>query len=331
MVAFKSQYHIVKKLGAGQFSQVHVAVRKTTADAIVARYRSSARAAADRRHMVAVLRAGMVALKTRMRDDMAIEEAGESLDREVAVLLAIKSSPNASLASIIDSDDVPSRKQGYIMPVYAGITLQALNNLWQPGDDRWPASFAWHICLQLVQSICNLHGISQAAGRPAISHRDLHEGNILLCKASAGDIRGNYPNVVMIDFGQASMTGSDASAAAKDMEFERQIQDYREVIPHMQAIDTKAQPAGLDDCLHTLEAVVNRRPSRTALQSAVREFVLRATIERDRAEDDDGDENHGSDEPDTPEPYRDLPRDLAALFDREVVSDEELVKVLLRE
>lgn len=82
-----------------------------------------------------------------------------------------------------------------------------------------PLAFIWHIGLQVAEAIAFLHfGVDEGdafngqTGWPVLCHADLYPGNIFLYLASCEGPKtfGNYPNMVLGDFGCAgSPNGTD--------------------------------------------------------------------------------------------------------------------------
>ncbi|KAK4549839.1 hypothetical protein LTR36_005140 [Oleoguttula mirabilis] len=71
-------------------------------------------------------------------------------------------------------------------------------------------SLIWHIGYQIAEGLAHLffganaaNNMSPAAGWPCIFHGDIHLGNLFLGPAVSGKSLGNFPDLVLADFGES--------------------------------------------------------------------------------------------------------------------------------
>lgn len=157
-----------------------------------------------------------------------------ALATEIRILKLLQPYKHASIMSITDSGE---GDRWYTMPAYTGGCLYDL--IPPEGSSNLPAlpgAFVWHIGLRLVGALLFLHyGMDEFANQlpdwPWIVHDDIHRGNLFLDMSGGEGSFGNYPNIVLGDFGNAMVLREEENTKqARSTYFERQLKDLTNLI-----------------------------------------------------------------------------------------------------
>jgi serine/threonine protein kinase len=233
-------HYILKKRGSGVFGDIYTSIPKATADSILADYDHTP---ASKAQTLINLRASLQATKVSSNpcEGHVRKHNGDDLDLEVAVLQkfrAATSSPH--IVSLLDADPLPNCKMWCCLELLTAGSLDDLLEQYTAPHSTMPhvpESFIWHILHQLCCAFLLLHfGITGKDDRcdeslPQFYHHDIHLGNILLRRSEAGKATsasfGDYPDIVLCDFGQAKEVPSSTSAPPNERArgFRQQVRD----------------------------------------------------------------------------------------------------------
>lgn len=199
---FKQTHYEVGELGEGGSGDVYLAINKKTADRLYTRLRRT-----DTATFYNGLRAHLVAVKfarAEGRPARVAQLAIRSLKEEIKILTGDNAAIHARITKAVSYHD-----RGSIlwlaMPYFPGGDL---NGFQKDFGDRISLCFVWHVGLQVAEALCFLiFGTAKPKntdGRRAwsrISHGDIHAGNVFLTFNKTVDSLGNYPDMVLADFG----------------------------------------------------------------------------------------------------------------------------------
>ncbi|KAI7163297.1 hypothetical protein KC316_g13083 [Hortaea werneckii] len=190
------------------FGETYLAIKKQTANEILAAYTDSDGSIHD---LYSALREQLIALKLERIEGGAL--AGLDLASEIEFMNQQIPYPHAKVLACIDAY-CEDGKAWLATPFCSGGNLMTFCT-----RHTAPLAFIWHVVLQVAEAIAFLHfGVDEGdafngqTGWPVLCHADLHPGNIFLRLASCEGPRtfGNYPNIVLSDFGCAgSLNGTD--------------------------------------------------------------------------------------------------------------------------
>lgn len=194
-------YHVLQLLDYGMFGETYLAIKRQTADEILAAHIHSDSSIED---LHSALREQLVALKLDHIEGGAL--AGLDLASEIDFMTQQIPYPHPRLLSCIDAH-CEDGKAWLTTPFCSGGNLMTFCT-----RHTAPLAFIWHVGLQVAKAMAFLHfGVDEGdafngqTGWPVLCHADLYPGNILLHLASCEgpETLGNYPNVVLGDFGCA--------------------------------------------------------------------------------------------------------------------------------
>ncbi|KAI6906126.1 hypothetical protein KC318_g5259 [Hortaea werneckii] len=183
------------------FGETYLAIKKQTADEILAAHIHSDSSIED---LHSALREQLAALKLDHIEGGAL--AGLDLASEIDFMTQQIPYPHPRLLSCIDAR-CEDGKAWLTTPFCSGGNLMTFCT-----RHTAPLAFIWHVGLQVAKAMAFLHfGVDEGdafngqTGWPVLCHADLYPGNILLHLASCEgpETLGNYPNVVLGDFGCA--------------------------------------------------------------------------------------------------------------------------------
>ncbi|GAB1739555.1 hypothetical protein NU219Hw_g4505t1 [Hortaea werneckii] len=190
------------------FGETYLAIKKQNANKILAAHTNSDSSIED---LYSALREQVVALKLDHIEGGAL--VGLDLASEIDFMTQQIPYAHPSLLPCIDAY-CEDGKAWLATPFCSGGNLMTFCT-----RQIAPLSFIWHVGLQVAEAIAFLHfGVDEGdafngqTGWPVLCHADLYPGNIFLHLASCeGSMTfGNYPNMVLGDFGCAgSLKGTD--------------------------------------------------------------------------------------------------------------------------
>ncbi|KAI7162704.1 hypothetical protein KC349_g1842 [Hortaea werneckii] len=190
------------------FGEIYLAIKKQTANEILAAHINSDGSIHD---LHSALREHLIALKLDHIEGGAL--AGLDLASEIDFMTQQIPYPHPRLLPCIDAH-CEDGKAWLATPFCSGGNLMTFCT-----RQTAPLAFIWHVGFQVAEAIAFLHfGVDEGdafngqTGWPVLCHADLHPGNIFLRLASCEGPRtfGNYPNIVLGDFGCAgSLNGTD--------------------------------------------------------------------------------------------------------------------------
>ncbi|KAI6792669.1 hypothetical protein KC336_g18426 [Hortaea werneckii] len=201
-------YHVLQLLDYGMFGETYLAIKKQTANKILATHTNSDSRIED---LYSALREQVIALKLDHVEGGAL--VGLDLASEINFMTRRIPYSHPRLLPCIDAY-CEDGKAWLATPFCSGGNLMTFCT-----RHNAPLSFIWHVGLQIAEAIAFLHfGVDEAdafngqTGWPVLCHADLYPGNIFLHLASCmgPTTFGNYPNIVLGDFGCAgSLNGID--------------------------------------------------------------------------------------------------------------------------
>ncbi|KAI7367561.1 hypothetical protein KC354_g3330 [Hortaea werneckii] len=209
-IHFNKTHYTTKKLGAGAFADVYLAIPKSTANNI--RLRGKGKNPAT---MYDSLRRHLVAVKFSQSQELCANRAEEQLRNEIHVLTQVLPEKHERIVEVLECRSTSSTKW-LTTPFFSGGDVETLASL---HPDCLTTSFICHIALQMVEALAflvsgatNDNGMVVRDDWPCTVHGDVHLGNMLLRPATDGT-KGfsNFPDVVLADFGcakQDHLTGS---------------------------------------------------------------------------------------------------------------------------
>lgn len=183
------------------FGETYLAIKRQIADEILAAHTNSDSSIED---LYSALREQLVALKLDHIEGGAL--VGLDLASEIAFMIQQIPYPHPRLLPCIDAH-CEDGKAWLATPFCSGGNLMTFCT-----RHTAPLAFIWHVGLQVADAIAFLHfGVDDGdafngqTGWPVLCHADLYPGNIFLHLASyEGPMTfGNYPNLVLGDFGCA--------------------------------------------------------------------------------------------------------------------------------
>lgn len=194
---FANTHYEVKVLGEGQWGTSYLAMSKSAADEIRARLYST-----DKGRMYAELRSKLLAVK--------FSKKGVQLENEIQNLTQALPAKHTRIVETFGAHN-----DGHVK--WLKTRYMTGGDLARFGD-KFPEaiteSFIWHVGYQVVEGLAHLYfGANVANGMtadptwPSISHGDMDAENIFLGPASSGQGCGNYPELVIADFGNSKNHG----------------------------------------------------------------------------------------------------------------------------
>ncbi|KAI7231349.1 hypothetical protein KC330_g6487 [Hortaea werneckii] len=186
-IHFNKTHYETRKLGAGAFPDVYLAIPKSTANKI----------------------------RLREKGNNPATMAEEQLRNEIHVLTQVLPEKHERIVEILDSRSTSSTKW-LTTPFFSGGDVETFASL---HPDCLTIAFTCHIAVQMVEALAflvsdatNDNGMVVRNDWPCTVHGDVHQGNMLLRPATdgAGGF-SNFPDVVLADFGcakQDRLTGS---------------------------------------------------------------------------------------------------------------------------
>ncbi|KAI7471975.1 hypothetical protein KC351_g11877 [Hortaea werneckii] len=201
-IHFSKTHYEVRKLGAGAFADVYVAVPKSTANKIRSRGKGT-----DLTTLYDSLRRHLVAVKFSQPQECYANRAEEQLRNEIHVLTQVLPEKHERIVEALGSHSTSSIKW-LTNPYLSGGDVETFASL---HPDCLTTAFVCHIAIQMVEALAflasgatNDNGMVVRDDWPCTVHGDIHLGNMLLRPAT--DRTGsfsNFPDVVLADFGCA--------------------------------------------------------------------------------------------------------------------------------
>ncbi|TKA23402.1 hypothetical protein B0A50_07278 [Salinomyces thailandicus] len=214
---FNETHYEVKKLGEGAYADVYLSISRSDANRIRAKYEKT-----DRPQMYKALRQQLVAVKIAklIWDD-------DSLATEIHVLTNLLPGKHERIIDAVGS--MSERPVQWLKtPYISGGDLHGFSERCPNGVTE---SFMYHVACQGAEALAFLlSGATQANNMTpmqswsCVSHGDIHPGNWFLRLAGTF---GNFPDVVLADFGRAEFGMSEERAISRSM---RDADDVAECI-----------------------------------------------------------------------------------------------------
>ncbi|KAF2163681.1 hypothetical protein M409DRAFT_57181 [Zasmidium cellare ATCC 36951] len=201
----------------------------------------------------------------------------------------------------------------FSMEMYTGGTLEELRNLYWKDPPLLgatiPEGFLWHILAELTETLLALNfGIingQESHDQDIMAHYDLHGGNVML--RWPGKTYGNYPDVIITDFGLGIAMDSDmADKERAEMMYQIQIRDLNHIMEFLWTLMCKS-----DDNSETLLRVFNalygvgKSPENKRMKRRLEIVLKEAKVRRENM-------------------YKELPDAWIQYLSRPTVSDKEL-------
>ncbi|KAI7322436.1 hypothetical protein KC315_g8827 [Hortaea werneckii] len=201
-IHFNKTHYETRKLGAGAFADVYLAIAKSTANKIRLREKGNNPAT-----MYDSLRRHLVAVKFSRSQELCAIRAEEQLRNEIHVLTQVLPEKHERIVEVLDFHSTSSIKW-LTTPYFSGGDVETFASL---HPDCLTTAFICHIGVQMVEALAFLvsgatkdNGMVVRDDWPCTVHGDIHLGNMLLRPAT--DETGgfsNFPDVVLADFGCA--------------------------------------------------------------------------------------------------------------------------------
>ncbi|KAI6810635.1 hypothetical protein KC327_g12439 [Hortaea werneckii] len=217
-IHFSRTHYEVKKLAAGAFADVLVAVPKSTADKIRSREKGTKPTTVYdslRRHLVAV--------KFSQPQEFYANKAEEQLRNEIHVLTQVLPKKHERIIEVLGFHSTSSIKW-LSTPFFTGGDVETFASL---HPDCLTTAFVCHIAIHMIEALAflvsgatNDDGMVVHGDWPCTVHGDKHLGNMLLRPAT--DRTGsfsNFPDIVLADFGcakQDHLTGSKLAGSGEE-------------------------------------------------------------------------------------------------------------------
>lgn len=298
--------YLFKRLCRRFHGEVRLSISKEMVDIIVADFHHRTdKSPTERSTAFELLRPHVQVMKLWSNSDFETP-----LKKEVDILKLLQPCEHPSIVKLID---VAEDYKWYTMPTYAGGDLFALVSVMHAGPKLYvPQAFAWHVAAQLASALLFVHfGIDQHGVQqpdwPVMIHNDLHLGNFFF--DIPGGSYGNYPNIVLGDFGKGSVLEERAPEHKIKEFFEQRETDVIDLTKIMKEFNRNG-----GDKTFTIEV-------RKLIQEAVRDgnsnqesllsFIKKAQEERDRL-------------------YKPLSPEVLNYLNKQVLVDEDLDIILTR-
>ncbi|GAB1744388.1 hypothetical protein NU219Hw_g1666t1 [Hortaea werneckii] len=209
-IHFNKTHYEARKLGAGAFADVYVAIPKSTADKIRLREKGTNPAT-----MYDSLRRHLVAVKFSQSQEICANRAEEQLRNEIHVLTQVLPEKHERIIEVLECHSTSSIKW-LTTPFVSGGDVETFASM---HPDCLTTAFICHIAVQMVEALAFLvsgattdNGMVVRDDWPCTVHGDVHLGNMLLRPATDGPGGfSNFPDVVLADFGcakQDQLSGS---------------------------------------------------------------------------------------------------------------------------
>lgn len=191
---FEHTHYLVQQLGAGEFGEAWLAINRSTANDLHTQLHDS-----DRPRFYKNLRANLVVVKFS-KDD--IED--DDLSHEINFLTQGICKPSPRILELLYHHD-HGWTQWLVAPFYPGGDLYHFTRAF---PQAITVSFVWHVVYQLTEAVLflffgttDVRKPKQPEEWPYMFHGDFHDGNVLLRQADPQSGFGNYPDVILSDFG----------------------------------------------------------------------------------------------------------------------------------
>lgn len=277
-----AQHHYIsRQISVGNYANVYFSIPKTVANQILSAFDSKT---IDQNEAISRLRAGLQAIKISKGKT---GDTADNMDMEVAVLQHMSELNHPNLVRLQGADAAVNNKVWYTLELLTGTTFGGYCTVFQDLgrnhiETPAPKAFGWHLVLQLTEALLALHfgdkDGQQSNSWPMYSHNDIHQHNMLFRNA-LGDF-GNYPDVVLIDFGRVQKLGGLTDRAAF---FETQHTNMKRVVSSVAdygfgSVQALQDLSGEIRDLDIQKGVDDNR----ILKQWMRELRTRAIRERDR-------------------------------------------------
>ncbi|KAI7153365.1 hypothetical protein KC349_g8406 [Hortaea werneckii] len=209
-IHFNKTHYETRKLGAGAFADVYLAIPKSTANKIRLGEKGNNPAT-----MCDSLRRHLVAVKFSQSHELCAIRAEEQLRNEIHALTQVLPEKHERIVEVLECRSTLSTKW-LTTPFFSGGDVETFASL---HPDCLATAFTCHIAVQMVEALAflasgatNDNGMVVRDNWPCTVHGDIHLGNMLLRPATNGTGGfSNFPDVVLADFGcakQDHLTGS---------------------------------------------------------------------------------------------------------------------------
>lgn len=281
----EEHHHVFRQISVGSYAHIYFSIPKITTNQILSEFDAKT---IDQREACIRLRAALQAIKITQGKS---NDTADNMDLEITVLTHIANKTHPNIVTLRAADANEKSKCWYTLELITGNTFgkycDVLSSLRMSHTDLpsslAPASFGWHLILQLTEALLALHfgdkGGKQSKRWPMYTHNDTHINNMLFRSGAAGEFK-DYPDVVLIDFGRAKKLDCHTDRAAF---FEAQRTDIKLVISSIVNYGFRLdQPLqDLWDEIRDLD-IQKGADNNQVLKSWMRELRTRASCERER-------------------------------------------------
>ncbi|KAK4565669.1 hypothetical protein LTR86_003517 [Recurvomyces mirabilis] len=197
MEHFKQKYVLIHRLGAGDNGETYAAITKGHANRILSLKRLG--------HPIDLETKDVVVVKFYKPDNLEGD-----LTNEITFMNESMGDTHNLITHAVDSHH-DGAIQWLALPYCNGGTLVSFQKKY---PEAITTAFIWHVGLQLMRAACYLHfgthdlnKMERVHSWPQIYHADIYGCNILL-KAGPDPTSGEFPDVVIADFGRAKRWNS---------------------------------------------------------------------------------------------------------------------------
>lgn len=315
----ESKHLIVKELGFGSYGFVYASISDSDANVFAIDYDEAGEDPTKKRAVLDNMRASIRAVKLCSIDSYDQDPDLAEFQNEIGVLRYLndhylEQGGQQTVTRILEPEVGPNPRGWVLMELLTAGTLDDMQHLYWEVPQRLgstiPADLLWHFIAQVTEALLFLHfGIvngKKIPGHKLAAHRDLHGKNMML--RWPGNTCGNYPDIVIVDFGRAEILDPNEVDKAKiNFMYRNQIDDAVRFALHLEIFLVNKADNSEQSLRRVVQGLADVQKS-TKNQRLRLQLTRAMNVAKRRREAE----------------YKDLPDAWIQYLSRPAVSDEEL-------